>query len=291
MPQEEQWQREIARLSIERDLNEQYAAGLIAVRQRNWNEAFESLSAVIRARPSYKDAEKLLQRAERGQQGKAGLPHLPIWAWATIVITVLALVGGGVYTRPIWYPITAGEYYNRGLSRQQSGSYDLAITDFTQAIALQSDYADAYHQRGSTYLDKGSYQQAIDDFTQEIKIDSQRHDAFSSRAKAYLQLKRYQEAIADYTHLIDACGCTEFYVQRAAAYFALGDSSNAVADYTKAIEADPTNSSLYLGRGQASASLGNKPAAIADFNKVLEISTSDSEKAEAQKLLYSLSTT
>ena len=106
-----------------------------------------------------------------------------------------------------------------------------------------------------------------------------------------MQLKRYQEAIADYTHLIDACGCTEFYVQRAAAYFALGDSSNAVADYTKAIEVDPTNSSLYLGRGQASASLGNKPAAIADFNKVLAISTSDSEKAEAQKQLDALGTT
>src|SRR6266545_5185598 len=69
MPEDEQWQRELARLSIEGELSEQYAAGLIAVRQRKWNEAFESLSAVIRARPSYKDAEKLLRRAERGQQG------------------------------------------------------------------------------------------------------------------------------------------------------------------------------------------------------------------------------
>jgi len=37
--------------------------------------------------------------------------------------------------------------------------------------------------------------------------------------------------------------------------------------------------------------LGAKPAAIADLKKVLEISTSDSEKAEAQKQLDALGTT
>ncbi len=291
MPEDEQWQRELARLSIEGELSEQYAAGLIAVRQRKWNEAFESLSVVIRARPSYKDAEKLLRRAERGQQGKTGLQPLPAWAWAVIALVVLALGVGVYYTRPLVFPISAEEYYNRGVSRQTNLSYDLAIADYTQAIALQSDYAEAYHQRGRTYLGKGSYQQAVDDFTQEIKIDSQRTAAFSSRAEAYMHLNRYQEAITDYTHLIDTCGCTEFYGKRAAAYLALNDCSNAEADYNKAIELDPNNSALYLGRGKARANLGAKTTAVADFKKVLEISTSDSEKAEAQKQLDALGTT
>jgi tetratricopeptide (TPR) repeat protein len=291
MPEDEQWQREIARLTIERELSERYAAGLIAVRQRNWDEAFESLSAVIRARPSYKDAEKLLRRAERGQQGKARLPQLPAWAWATIMIAVLALGVGAYYGRPIVFPISAEEYYNRGVRRQGNLSYDLAIADFTQAIALQANYADAYHQRGSTYLDKGAYQQAEADFTAEIKIDGQRAAAYASRAEAYMLLQRYQEAISDYSHLIDACGCKEYYGKRAAAYQALGDHTNAEADYNKAIELDPNNSALYLERGKVRIQLGAKPAAIADLKKVLEISTSDSEKAEAQKQLDALGTT
>src|SRR5262249_12039802 len=198
MPQEEQWQRELARLATERELSQQYAAGLIAVRQRNWNQAFDSLSAVVRTRPSYKDAEKLLQRAERGQQGRSGLLHLPAWAWAAVAIIVLALGVGAYETRPMWYPITAREYYDRGLSRQQRGSYDPAIADFTQALALQADYADAFHRRGETYLTKGSYEQAIEDFTHEISIDSQRTAAFSSPAHAYIHLQRYSEAITDY---------------------------------------------------------------------------------------------
>ncbi len=106
-----------------------------------------------------------------------------------------------------------------------------------------------------------------------------------------MHLNRYQEAITDYTHLIDTCGCTEFYGKRAAAYLALNDCSNAEADYNKAIELDPNNSALYLGRGKARANLGAKTTAVADFKKVLEISTSDSEKAEAQKQLDALGTT
>jgi tetratricopeptide (TPR) repeat protein len=289
MPQEEQWQRELVRLTGERELSEQYAAGLVALRQRNWDEAFDSLSKVVRARPSYKDAEKLLRRAERGQQGRSGSPGLPARAWVGIALVLLAVGLGGFYTRPYWYPITASEYYERGLSRKTNGSYDLAIADFTQAIALQSDYADAYHKRGETYLLKAAYQQAIDDFTQEITVDSQRSAAFSSRAEAYIHVQRYDQAIADYTHLIDACGCNEFYTKRAAAYSAKNDHPNAEADYNKAIELDPNNSALYLERGKVSLQIsGHEAAAAADFKKVLEISTSDSEKAEAQKQLDAL---
>jgi tetratricopeptide (TPR) repeat protein len=205
------------------------------------------------------------------------------------VVAVLALAGGLFYTRPAWYPITASEYYNRGETRLQSGSYDLAIADFTQAIALQSDFADAFHGRGQTYMLKGSYDQAANDFSDEIKIDGlQRPAAYVSRADAYMQLKRYTEAMSDYAHVIDVCGCTDMYGKRAAALLALGDFQNAVNDYNKAIESQADDSALYLGRGTAECNLGDKAAAIADFKKVLEISTSDSEKAEAQKQLSAL---
>jgi tetratricopeptide (TPR) repeat protein len=285
MPQEEQWRREIARLASERELGEQYAAGLVAVRQRNWDQALESLSGVVRARPSYRDAEKLLHRAERGRQGKPSSLRLPGWAWVCIAMLMLAVGVGAFYTRPYWRPITASEYFERGLSRKTNSSYDLAITDFTQAIALQPDYADAYHQRGIIYVDKGFYQQAIEDFTREIEIDAQRTQARSSRASAYMQLQQCDQAIGDYTILIDTFGETKFYSLRAAAYTTKSDFQNAEADYNKAIELNPNDSSLFLQRGNVLAQKGDNPAAITDFSKVLEISASDSEKAEAQKQL------
>jgi tetratricopeptide (TPR) repeat protein len=287
MPQEEHWRREIERLSAERELSEHYAAGLVALRQRKWDEAFDLLSQVVRARPGYKDAEKLLARAERGRQGKLSRTQLPAWAWAAIVLVALALGAGGYYIRPSVFPISAEEYYNRGVSRQTAGQLDLAIADYTQAIALQPQYADAYHQRASSYMGKEAYQQAIDDFTMEITIDPQR-TICDCRAEAYMHLQQYDLAIADYTTLIDASGGKKYYVERADAYLAKGDCPKAVDDYSKAIELDPQNSALYLGRGKARVQLGTKTEAIDDFKKVLAISTSDSEKAEAQQQLGAL---
>jgi tetratricopeptide (TPR) repeat protein len=287
MPQEEHWRREIARLTSERELSEHYSAGLVALRRRNWDEAFDMLSQVVRARPGYKDAEKLLARAERGQQGKFTLPQLPIWAAVTIMLVVVALGAGGYYIRPSVFPISAQEYYNRGMSRQADGKLDLAIADFTQAIALQPDYADAYHQRASAYLGKEAFQQAIDDFTKEITIDPQR-TVDDGRPYAYMHLQQYDLAIADYTTLIDASGGTRYYAQRAEAYAAVCDCSKAIDDYTKAIELDPQNSALYLARGKAWVQRSGNTEAINDFKKVLEISTSDSEKAEAQQQLVAL---
>ena len=107
------------------------------MRQRNWNEAFESLSAVIRARPSYKDAEKLLQRAERGQQGKTGRTTIAGLGLGHHCDRRAGAGGWRLLYSPMVFPISAEEYYSRGVSRQSNLSYDLAIADFTQAIALQ----------------------------------------------------------------------------------------------------------------------------------------------------------
>jgi tetratricopeptide (TPR) repeat protein len=290
MPQEAHWQREITRLTGARELSEQYANGLVALRKRNWDEAFDALSAVVRARPGYKDAAKLLQRAERGQQGKRRWLQLPAWGWAIVILAVLGLSVGGYYIRPWYFPISAEEYYNRGLSRVSSRSYDLAIADFTQAIALQADYADAYYQRGHTYWLKDDNQRAVDDLTQSIKINPNKVESYTTRASAYRALNQFDLALADQTLLIEKLGCQSCYADRAEIYVAKGDFPRASEDYTTAIGLDPNNSALYLARGKVWVQKGHRDQAIADFRKVLEISGYQTEKDEAQKQLDALGT-
>ena len=40
------------------------------------------------------------------------------------------------------------EYFNRGLEYQQQGNFDLAIEEYTEAIALDPKFADPYNNRG-----------------------------------------------------------------------------------------------------------------------------------------------
>jgi len=44
------------------------------------------------------------------------------------------------------------------------GYDDQAVTDFTKAIEIDPNYANAYNNRGSIYSDKGRHDQAISDY-------------------------------------------------------------------------------------------------------------------------------
>jgi tetratricopeptide (TPR) repeat protein len=198
-PDDTRIQHEVARLAAERELNARYAAGAVALRQRDWTHAAQQFAAVVQARPAYKDAAKLLERAERGKQGKT--ISIPRWAIAllTLVVSVL-LIGGGVtaYYFPTWFPSTAEQYYERGLARKSAGSYDLAIADFTQAIALDPSYGEAYEKRGETYQRREQYELAINDYTSAIDLTPDSAYLYFTRGQAYLDWGQTDAAIADF---------------------------------------------------------------------------------------------
>ncbi len=54
-------------------------------------------------------------------------------------------------------------YYNRGVAHSKKGELELAIENYTQAIALKPDYADAYYNRGGAWLRLGDCEKAKSD--------------------------------------------------------------------------------------------------------------------------------
>ncbi len=76
-------------------------------------------------------------------------------------------------------------YNNRGIDYGEKGESDLAIKDFTKAIALKSDYAIAYNNRGAVYRSKGDYDQAIKDYNIAIKLNPGFVEAYYDRGLAY----------------------------------------------------------------------------------------------------------
>ncbi len=142
----------------------------------------------------------------------------------------------------------AGNLYQwRGVLNLETGHYSEALSDYTNAIRLNSDtykndpllatraLVGLYGDRGLTYSRSGQYQKAIADFTKELELldslqkdvdgspEAQTTDLFGlkwrktrgllNRGKAYGLLKRNDEAMRDYKR---AC--------------ALGDLAHALED-------------------------------------------------------------
>ena len=67
-------------------------------------------------------------------------------------------------------PTCAEVYYNRGLAHAKNGELELAIENYTQAIALKPDYADAYYRRSKAWLHLGETEKAKSDMQTASKI-------------------------------------------------------------------------------------------------------------------------
>ena len=115
----------------------------------------------------------------------------------------------------------ARTYVYRGAARYwRKGEFDNAITDYTEAVELDPEYAEVYNYRGFAYLNNGDIDKAIADYTKAIGIDQELTEAHKDRAAAYLGNSDFDEAIKDYTKAIQLDpDDTNIYNYRGLAYF------------------------------------------------------------------------
>jgi hypothetical protein len=99
-------------------------------------------------------------------------------------------------------PKLAADYCGRGIAYGQkgSGSYDKAITAFTEAICLDPKSVQAFHCRGVTYYYKGNHDMAIADFNQAIRLDPKLAVAYYGRGCAYWHCGLKAKAEEDFAH-------------------------------------------------------------------------------------------
>jgi tetratricopeptide (TPR) repeat protein len=78
--------------------------------------------------------------------------------------------------------------------------YDKAISDFTEAIRLDPNYAAAYYNRGLAYYFNsswGTFDKAISDHSEAIRLDPNSCIPYSSRGIAYTEQGKSNKAEAD----------------------------------------------------------------------------------------------
>ena len=173
----------------------------------------------------------------------------------------------------------ARTYIYRGAARYwHKGDFDGAITDYTRAIELDPEYAEAYNYRGFVHLNNGDIDKAIADYTKAIDIDQELTEAYKDRATAYLANSDFGNAITDYTKAIQLDpDDTNIYNYRGFAYFRNSEVDKAIDDLSIAIQLKPDSAGAYYNRGIVQLSLQNWEEAKTDLktaaNNQLDVAT------------------
>ncbi|BAZ13215.1 tetratricopeptide repeat protein [Calothrix sp. NIES-4071] len=169
-------------------------------------------------------------------------------------------------------PQLAEAYSNRGVVYADQKKSDLAIADFTKAIQINPQLAEAYTNRGLVYKDQKKSDLAIADYTKAIQINPQDAQAYNNRGLVYADQEKSDLAIADYTEAIQINPqFADAYYNRAIVYASDKKSDLAIADFTKAIQINPQFTDAYIYRGNIYAFEKKSDLAIADFTKAIQI--------------------
>jgi tetratricopeptide (TPR) repeat protein len=99
---------------------------------------------------------------------------------------------------------TAEEFLARGDEAFEAGNCKEAIALYTQALALNPNYAEAYNTRAYTYMRMQNYEPALQDLDQALRIRPDYMHALMNRGDIhnYYFAQDRKKAIADYDHIL-----------------------------------------------------------------------------------------
>jgi tetratricopeptide (TPR) repeat protein len=124
---------------------------------------------------------------------------------------------------------------------------DKALEALTASIALNPTPA-AYSLRGTVYYDKGSWEQAISDYSEAIRLDATNGEAFNNRAWTYYRTGRSEKALTDADAAVRLLGKQSYvWDTRGHIHAALGNREAAISDFRAALAIDPNSADSQAG--------------------------------------------
>jgi tetratricopeptide (TPR) repeat protein len=195
---------------------------------------------------------------------------VPINTYLSLVPKVDATLAVGIPTPPPQSTQPkADDFFLQAQEKYKNADYQGAIRDYDQAIALNSQYAEAYAGRGEVRGDLGDFQGALQDSDRAIVLNPQLADAYTIRSGVRGNMGNWQRALQDANQAVTLNPkSSDAYYSQAGVKAGLKDYRGAVQDLTKAITIRPNFTQAYYYRGSFRAKLNDRAGALADYQKV-----------------------
>lgn len=156
-----------------------FVKALILNETETYDDAIKALKKAIEYNPEHWEAYNLLGMIYARQKNPMALEYFK---------TAVRL-----------FPDNSEIRFNAGYVFQQFGEVDKAISEYNQAIKLDSTFYQAYYNLGYLYvIENKDYKNALAYFTAAIKCDSAAYKAYYNRGYTYELSGEYKLAEADY---------------------------------------------------------------------------------------------
>jgi tetratricopeptide (TPR) repeat protein len=167
-------------------------------------------------------------------------------------------------------PNNANAYYTRGLSYYTLGDKQKALEDYNQALSLDPNYDTVYYNRGLVRAELGDKEGAIKDYSQKLRLNPN-SAAYNNRGLLRAELGDNKGALEDYNQALSLAPYSLAYNNRGLVRAKLGDYRGALEDYNQALSLVPNYSLAYNNRGLVRAKLGDDRGALDDYNQALRL--------------------
>lgn len=162
-------------------------------------------------------------------------------------------------------------YQNRALIFRDRKNYDKAIADLNMSLNLKPSAA-SYNSRGKTYFDMNKPIEGLSDYNNALRLDSTLVEAWANRGAAYGQLGKLDSAMMDLSKALSLDSThINALVNRGAALGAIGQKEEAIRDLSRVIEIDPKHVNAIINRSLTYREMGKNDLSLADCDRYLAI--------------------
>ena len=175
-------------------------------------------------------------------------------------------------------------HFSRGVAYETKGDLDRGITDYSTAITIKPDFAEAYANRGVLFGRTRQFLRSTKDLDRAIELNPGYGFAYLSRGSSYYLWGKFDLAIADLTKALELEPDSPLpLLNRGKAYRRKRDYDRAIADFSKAIDGYEKNNSprqniamILTIRGETYRQKVEFDKAIADFDHALSLNPAQS---------------
>jgi len=215
---------------------------------------------------------------------------------------------------------SAKNSFKAGKKFLKAGEYQDAISNFTQALELDPNYADAYLLRAESYeainqledavsdydralalepkeewvafksaniyYDMADYPQAIAKFRQGLMMESDNLDAYDKLVDALVQTEQYQEAFIEANKALNVKKTSNTYKTRANINYITENYAQAESDYAASVGINNADTDALIGMAKSQYQQNKLPQALGSVNRALALDQKSKESLILRSKIY-----